>query len=126
MAKTKRPLRFYKLEVSGRVIELRLTMEAIERLQEQVGKKINAFLSTFNEDVLGGFVSVVWAARQPFINPPDKFSLADAKDLWDELIDEGNDIEMNSKILEGILVESGLMPHPKEVQIEEDEDSPKE
>jgi len=126
MAKTKRPQRFYTLEVGGKTYELRLTMEAIEKLQQHVGKKIQAFLGSFNEDVLGGFATVVWAARQPFIEPGEKFTIEDAKALWDELIDEGNDIEDNSEILQGILIESGLMPHKEEIQEEDDEDSPKE
>ena len=127
MAKTKRPSTLlYSGKLEGKTYELRLTMEAIEKLQTHVGKKIQAFLGSFNEDVLGGFVTVVWAARQPFIEQGNKFTLDDAKALWDELIDEGNDIEDNSEILQGILIESGLMPHKQEVQEEDDEDSPKE
>ena len=125
MGKTKRPLRFYSLNVGGRVLELRLTMDAIEKLQNHVGMKIQAFLQSFSEDVLGGFVTVVWAARQPFVATGEKFTMDDAKCIWDELIDEGNNVEDNSKILQDILKESGLMPH--EAEIEEDEqDSPKE
>ncbi len=125
MGKTKRPLRFYSLQVGGRVLELRLTMDAIEKLQNHVGMKIQAFLQSFSEDVLGGFVTVVWASRQPFVEPGEKFTMDDAKNIWDELIDEGNNVEDNSKILQDILKESGLMPHEAEIE-EDEEDNPKE
>lgn len=129
--KFRRPKRFYTLELGDEndtQIELRLTAEAMDKLEQKTGKKIQEFLETMDEDVIGSFILVLWASRQPFLSGDGKqeenrFTVEDARDLYDDLIDYEHDLMDIQDILKGILKHSGLMPEtPVEVEDDEDED----
>lgn len=118
MAKIRRPKRFYNLDLrdeAGTKIELRLTTGAMDKLSDVTGKKFTEFLETMDDDIIRSFIQVLWASRQPFLSGDGKkaenrFTMEDAEDMYDDLIDNGYDIMSISEILKGILRESGLMP----------------
>lgn len=128
MAKIRRPKRFYSLDLrddESTIIELRLTTLSMEKLEDHTGKSFQVFLESIGEDPIGSFVKVLWASRQPFMvgdgkKEGNRFTVNDAKDMYDELIDNGYNITDINDILVGILEASGIKIKDDEVKDEDE------
>lgn len=119
---SKAPKRYFEFEVDDQEIKCRLTTDSIKKLEKSLGKKLQDYLNELGDDVIGGFVNILWASQQPFLTGTAKFTKADAEDIFDKLIEDNKDIMDISDIMQGILRESGLIPK-KKPEKEDDEDN---
>lgn len=107
------PKRFHSQSFAdGTELKFRLTVGSIRKLEESTGKTWQEVMNTMDEDPIQSFVDIVWAASLPF----DKaFKKENSEEVYDMLIDEGEDQVGINKFIMKVLQVSGLFPKDKDV-----------
>ena len=97
-------MKFYELELNGETIKFRLTSNDCVTIEKQSGKPFTEFMATMD------MTTVLTLLRYMRRSSQHDFSMEDAGQLYDKLVDNGYALEdIISKVIMEALVVSGFM-----------------
>lgn len=97
-------MKFYELELNGEIIKFRLTSNDCMTIEKSSGKPFTEYMSNLS------MTTVITLLRYMRRSSQNDFSMEDASNLYDKLIDAGYTLEdIVSKVIMETLVISGFM-----------------
>ena len=114
-------MKFFELELNGETIKFRLTSNDCMTIEKQSGKPFTEYMSELS------MTTVITLLRYMRRSSQNNFSMEDASDLYDKLIDAGYTLEsiMSDIIMEGLVV-SGFMKKDEASKIKKTKEEIKE